>query len=332
MEIFDITIIGAGPVGLFSAYYAGLRGMKIKLIDTFLELGGQLTALYPEKYIYDVAGFPKILARDLAANLIEQAMQYHPTLCLNEHVISVRKVDKGGNSVFHLTTDRQSDHWTRSLLITAGVGSFAPKKLELPEAAHYEGKGILYFIHDIHLLEGKKLLIVGGGDSAIDWALNLIDRVESMTLIHRRDQFRAHDDNVKKLYSSRVAVKTFSEIRHIYGGEHIERATIINTKTGVEETLDIDFILPNFGFIVNIGPLKDWGLEMERNDIKVNRTMETNIPGIFAAGDIATYAGKLKLIATGFGEGVIAVNSAKVSIDPRAKYFPGHSSAKKHPL
>ena len=329
MDIFDITIIGGGPVGLFAAFYSGLRHMKTKIIDALPELGGQLTALYPEKYIYDVAGFPKIMAKDLAKNLIEQGLHHNPEICLNEKIESLEPVDIGDQRVLKLMGEKGNNHYTKGLLLTVGIGAFVPRKLELPDVERYEGKGIHYFVKDKKIFVGKNLLIVGGGDSAVDWSLNLQDTARSITLIHRRDEFRAHEDSVKKLLSSSVGVKLWYEIESIEGSSVVEKAVIRNNKTNEREILAVDHILFNLGFVASLGPLRNWGLEIEKGDIVVNTKMQTNVQGIYAAGDIVTFPGKLKLIATGFGEAAIAVNNIKSDIDPKARFFPGHSSDKK---
>jgi thioredoxin reductase (NADPH) len=326
MKIFDITIIGGGPVGLFASFYAGLRHMKTKIVDALPELGGQLTALYPEKYIYDVAGFPRVVAKDLAKNLIEQALHHDPSVCLDQKVESLRPEEYEGQNILRLTTHTGAEHRTKALLLTVGIGAFVPRRLDLPGIENFEGRFVHYFVKEKALFKEKRLLIVGGGDSAVDWALNLQDTAKHITLIHRRDEFRAHEDSVKKLMTSAAEVKLWYEIESIVGNSSIEKAVIKNNRTAETETLDVDHLLLNLGFVASLGPLRDWGLEIEKGDIKVTTKMETNIPGIYAAGDIATFPGKLKLIATGFGEAAIAVNNIKSFIDPKAKFFPGHSS------
>lgn len=324
-EMYDITIIGGGPCGLFTTFYAGIRDAKTKVIDSLPQLGGQLAELYPEKYIYDVAGFPKVLARDLVNNLKEQAMQYNPTVTLNERVIGLHKQEDG---TFELTTT-SGKHYSKTVIITAGIGAFSPRELPAAGAKEYAGKGIHYFIDDLQSHKGKKALVVGGGDSAVDYALMLEEVCEKVTLIHRRDQFRAHEESVKKLYNSSIDVKTFFELKEVSGEGKLEKATIVNSKEKTTEELDVDLIIGALGFSAALGPILEWGLEVEDNYIKVNTKMETNIPGVYAAGDIVTYPGKVKLIATGFGEAPTAVNNAKLYFDPSAKLHPGHSSNRK---
>ncbi|HEY9166786.1 MAG TPA: NAD(P)/FAD-dependent oxidoreductase [Candidatus Kryptonia bacterium] len=323
-EIFDVTIIGGGPVGLYGAFYAGLRVMKTKILDALPELGGQLVALYPEKYIYDVAGFPRILAKELAKNLIEQALMFDPTVCSGEKVVTLKSPAPGG--VFELFTDKGNAHYTKSVILTAGIGAFKPKKLDARGIDTFEDHGVYYFVTDKSVFKDKEILIVGGGDSAVDWALNLLDTAKKITLIHRRDEFRAHEESVRELMSSPVVVRTFHELKSISGNSSPEEAVICDNRTREESKLKVEAVVLNLGFHADIGPVKEWGLELEKGGIKVNHKMETNIVGIFAAGDVASHPGKLKLISTGFGEVATAVNFAKNLLDPASRIYPGHSS------
>lgn len=322
-DIYDVTIIGGGPVGLFGAFYAGMRQMKTKIIDSLPELGGQLSALYPEKYVYDMPGFPKVLARDLAAGMVEQAHRFSPTICLTEKVETLRYEADG---TMTLTSDRGT-HRTKTIILAIGIGAFAPKKMDAPGLEEFEGRGVHYFVNNKAQFAGQRLLLIGAGDSALDWAMNLEPIAEKITLIHRRDVFKAHEESIDWLLNrSQVDVRLWHELRRVEGGHCLERAVIWNNKTGEETTLDVDAVLLNLGFSSDVGPIKEWGLDMQARDIKVNDFMETNLPGVYAAGDIAAYPGKLKLIATGVGEICIAVNYAKTRIDPSSKAFPGHSS------
>ncbi|HVS71958.1 MAG TPA: NAD(P)/FAD-dependent oxidoreductase [Phycisphaerae bacterium] len=327
-ELFDLTIIGGGPVGLFASFYAGLRQMKTKIIDSLEELGGQLTTLYPEKFIFDVAGFPKVLARDLAHQLIQQAMQANPAVALGETVRHLEPLGDAENPRYRIVSDKGS-HLTRTLMICAGAGAFSPKKLRIPEAPALENRGLHYACRSKAVFAGKRVLIVGGGDSAVDWSLNLRDTAESITLIHRRNQFRAHEESVRQLQATDVKILTFFEIKSLVGGggeQGLTAAVIENSQTKEVRTLEVDAVLVQIGFDTSLGPIKEWPLKVERGQIQVNSHMETALPGVFAAGDVAAYEGKLKLIATGFGEAAMAVNFAKVRVDPKAKFFPGHSS------
>jgi thioredoxin reductase len=322
-EVFDITIIGGGPVGLFGAFYAGMRGMKTKIVDSLPELGGQLSALYPEKYVFDMPGFRKVLARDLANDMAEQGLRFSPTVALGEQV---ETLEHEADGTLVLGTDK-AQHRTKTVVVCAGAGAFTPKRLDCEGMMDFEGRGVHYFVQNKAQFEGKRLLIVGGGDSALDWAMNLEPLAERITLIHRRDVFRAHEESVDWLLNrSTVTTRLFWEMKRLMGGEKLERVLIFSNKTGEEECLDVDACLVNIGFNASIGPIKSWGLELQANQILVNSRMETNLPGVYAAGDICTYDGKLKLIATGVGEVCIAVNIAKTHIDPTAKAFPGHSS------
>ncbi len=325
-DIYDVTIIGSGPAGLYGAFYAGMRGMKTKILDALPELGGQLVTLYPEKWVFDVGGFPKILAKDLAKNLVDQAMTFKPTVCLGEKVLSVTKHPGSDGDVFQLATDNGSVHFTRTIVLTAGIGAFKPKKLSRPGIDEFEGKGIYYFVSEKKAFKDKEILIVGGGDSAVDWCLNLMDTARKITLVHRSDQFRAHEESVKELMESDIEILTFHELRSVAGNHAVERAVIYDNRTGDETELRVDGVILNLGFHADLGPIKEWGLELDKGGIKVNYRMETNMNGIFAAGDVASHPGKLKLISTGFGEVVTAVNFAKNLIDPSAKVYPGHST------
>lgn len=324
--LFDCTIIGGGPTGLFAAFYAGMREMSVKIVDSLGELGGQVSALYPEKFIYDVAGFPAIKGKDMVEGCVEQGLQFGPTVCLGE---KVERLEKQADGTFHLHTDKALHH-TKTVLIAAGVGAFAPRKLpDIPEIDAMEGSCVYYFVKSLEVFRDKRVLIVGGGDSALDWALNLEPIAQKITLIHRRDKWRAHEDSVNKLMRSTVDVRTFHEVRSIRHADNaLQQVTIYNNKTQDEATLDIECMILSLGFIANIGPIREWGLNIVDGGVAVDSTMATSIPGIFAAGDVCRYNGKLNLIATGFGEAAIAANYAKNFIDPHSRVFPGHSSEK----
>ena len=322
-ELFDVTILGGGPVGLYGAYYAGFRRLRTKVVESLEALGGQVTALYPEKWIYDVAGFPKVLGRVLVDNLTEQAIQYQPTLCLGETVGSLTTQPDG---TIQMSSERNV-HLTKTLLITAGIGAFHPKTFKNPLIDSFEGRGLYYFVRSFQDFKDRQVLIVGGGDSAVDWALGLLGIARSITLIHRRDQFRAHEDSVHKMLTSAIQVKTFYELRRLEGKAGVERAVIYQNKTNVDETIEVDAVIASLGFLSTLGPIQGWGLELDHDSISVNTRMETNLPGVYGAGDIVTYPGKVKLIATGFGEAATAINNAAAYINPKASLFPGHSSS-----
>ncbi|CAM3852360.1 NAD(P)/FAD-dependent oxidoreductase [Cohnella lubricantis] len=318
----DVAIIGGGPAGMFAAFYGGMRQMSVTLIESMPQLGGQLAALYPEKYIYDVAGFPKVKAQELVDNLKRQMDLFDTNVRLEEKVQSVRKLEE---RLFEIVTDKATHH-AKAVIITAGVGAFEPRRLELPEAAKYEKANLHYFVSDLEKFRDQNVLITGGGDSALDWALMLEPIAKQVTLVHRRDKFRAHEHSVELLMKSKVNVVVPTEITALHGEERIEKVTLTHVTTKEETVLDVDAVIVNYGFLSSLGPIAEWGLNIEKGSIIVDTRMETNIPGIYAAGDVSTYPGKLKLIAVGFGEAPTAINNAKVYVDPNAKLSPGHSS------
>ncbi|WP_033827994.1 NAD(P)/FAD-dependent oxidoreductase [Bacillus andreraoultii] len=323
-QVYDITVIGGGPTGLFTAFYGGMRKATVKIIESLPQLGGQLTALYPEKFIYDVAGFPKVRARELVDNLTEQIKLFDPTIRLDQSVQSLERQEDG---VIKLMTNKEV-HYTKAVIITAGNGAFQPRRLDLDNAKAYEGKNLHYYINDMNYFKGKKVVIFGGGDSAVDWALMLEPIAEKVTIVHRRDKFRAHEHSVDNMRNSNVEIKTpFVPVELIGDGEKVNQVVLQVVKGEETETIDVDDVIVNYGFVSSLGPIKDWGLEIEKNSIVVNSKMETNIPGVYACGDICTYDGKVKLIATGFGEAPVAVSNAKKYIDPTARIQPMHSTA-----
>lgn len=322
---YDITFIGAGPVALYGMYYSGLRRTRSKVIDMLGEVGGGLMALYPEKYIYDVAGFPKVLGKELIQLLKKQADQYEHTYCMEEKVIGVERMPDG---VIRLSTNK-AEHLSKTVVVCAGMGAYIPKRLDIPNVKELEGAGVYYFVRRLNDFRDKDVLIVGGGDSAFDYALMLEPVARSITHIHRNDFFSAHEDSVRKVTNSSVRMLyPFWEVMQIEGDDWVRHVTIVQTQTGEKERLSVDAVIFNIGFITNLGPIEDWGLTLDKNAIAVDSRMRTNIEGVYAAGDIVTYDGKLKLISTGCGEVAIAVNNAKNYIDPKAKVSPGHSTDK----
>ena len=325
----DITIIGGGPTGLFGAFYAGMRGASCRIIDALPELGGQLMALYPEKHIFDVAGFTKVLAKDLVAAMVHQGLQFGASAHLAQTVTGLRRESRDGEELFILETTAGS-YPTRTIILAAGIGAFAARALPLDDAAQWEGKGLRYHVREPAELAGQRVLLVGGGDSAFDWALHLNGVARSVTLIHRRDQFRAHQATItavqKLVAQGKMQLHTFTEVSIIHGTARIEAATLRNAKTGAEERIAVEAIVPLLGFHSDLGAINAWGLDTEKADIKVSQVMETNVPGIYAAGDVVSYPGKLKLIATGVAEACTAVNNAVHRINPKTKVNPGHSS------
>lgn len=324
-EIYDITFIGTGPVALYGMYYAGLRMTKMKAVDMLEEVGGGLMALYPEKYIYDVAGFPKVMSKELVRNLEKQALQYPHVLCLGEKVKEMQRLEDG---TLKLITSKAA-HYSKTVVICAGLGAYVPRKLDIPNVEKLEGHGVYYFCRNLEDFKDKRILIVGGGDAAFDYSMMLEPVAKSITHIHRNSFFSAHEDSVRKVENSSVRfLYPFWELKEIKGDDWVESVTIFNSQSGETESFEVDAVVLNIGFLTNLGPISEWGLELEENAIKVDSRMRTNIEGVYAAGDIVTYDGKLKLISTGCGEVAIAVNNAKNYIDPRAKISPGHSTEK----
>jgi ferredoxin/flavodoxin---NADP+ reductase len=322
MNLVDVTVIGGGPVGLFASFYAGLRGMSVRIIDSLPELGGQLTALYPEKYVYDMPGFPKVLAKDLARELTLQGTQFEPHIVLEHTAAKLEKTDNG----YLITTSKGLELPTRTVIISAGAGAFQPTRIGIPREEEFEGRGVYYGVKDKSVFKDRCLAIVGGGDSAFDWCMNLHDTAANMTLIHRRDVFKAHEDSVAKVRNLDIPMKLFCTVKELHGNGDLSGITVENTQTKTSEFLECQAVIVNIGFKSSLGPLKEWGLEIDKNQIKVDDRYETNLPGVFAVGDVCAFPGKLKLIATGVGEAATAVCFAKTYLDPAAKLFPGHSS------
>jgi thioredoxin reductase len=322
-DIYDITIIGGGPSGLYAAFYTGLRAAKTKIIDSLPQLGGQLAALYPDKYIYDIPGFPRVLAKEFVERQIEQAKAFSPGICLNEKVIDLGARADG---MLELKTEPGNVHLSRSVIVAAGVGAFVPRSLDIPDVKRMEGKGVYYFVQDLEAFRGKKVMVVGGGDTALDWALSLQGIASEVYLVHRRDKFRAHEESIHDLFASPSKVLLYHELKALHGEDHIEAATVFDNRTGEETTLPVDALVSGLGYLANLGPIKNWGLEISGNSIRVDTTMRTNLPGVYAVGDITTYEGKIKLIATATAEAAIAANYAKGYLDPKSRIFPGHSS------
>jgi thioredoxin reductase (NADPH) len=320
MPEVDIAIVGAGPTGLYAAYYAGFRGLSVAVIDALPEPGGQVTAMYPEKAIYDVAGFPVIKGRELVANLVEQAGTFNPTYLLG---VQAEKLTYHEDSRPMLTLSDGDVLTCGAVLITGGLGSFTARPL--PAADTFAGDGIMFFVRHLNELAGHDIVIVGGGDSAFDWALALQPLAKSVTLIHRRDKFRAHAATVARVQSLPVEIIVNAEVTEILGDGKVT-GCVVAEKAGNIRNLPADTVVAALGFTADLGPLAEWGLTLNKRHIVVDSTTATNLPRVFAAGDISEYPGKVRLIATGFGEAATAVNNAAVAIDPAAHLFPGHSS------
>ncbi|WP_433214749.1 NAD(P)/FAD-dependent oxidoreductase [Dactylosporangium sp. CS-047395] len=319
MREVDLAIVGAGPAGLFAAYYAGFRGLSTAVIDALPEPGGQVTAMYPEKMIFDVAGFPGIRGRDLVANLVEQAAQFNPEYLLGIRAEGLSYVDE--RPVLALSSGERLA--CGAVLITGGLGSFTARPL--PAADGFPGEGLVFFVPHLADLAGHDVVIVGGGDSAFDWALALQPIARSVTLVHRRDKFRAHASTVARVQALPVEMVVNAEVTKLHGAARVTGVDVA-VRGGAVRTLPADTVVAALGFTADLGPLADWGLELSKRHICVDSTTATNLPRVFAAGDISEYAGKVRLIAVGFGEAATAVNNAAVIIDPAAHLFPGHSS------
>lgn len=346
-EMPDVTILGGGPCGLYAAFFAGLRGMRTAIIDSQPVLGGQLATIYPEKYVYDVPGFPKVLARDLASGLVDQAMAFDPKVHLGEKIVSLTRINGGalssdanvsgesgetagdcGNAAGYIVLKSASGNTFKSktVILAMGAGAFLPKKLKAASAIEFENHGLHYFVNGTARFKGKKLLIVGAGDTAFDYAHQFKDDAASILMIHRHDRIRAHEATVASVLDSGVDFRTFWEIMEVIGEERVTGAKIFNNRTGDEVKIEVDEIIACLGFLADLKFLKDWGLSLSKNACLVGSAMQTNLPGVYACGDIATHEGKIKLISTGQGEAAIAVNFICNTLNPELEIFPGHST------
>ena len=318
----DILIIGAGPTGLFAVFEAGLLKLKCHLIDALPQPGGQCSEIYPKKPIYDIPAYPEILAGDLTTKLLEQIASFQPGFTLGERAETIEKLE---NDTFIVTTNKGTKHHAPIIAIAGGLGSFEPRKPPIPNIANFEDSGVEYIIRDPEMYRNKKVVIAGGGDSALDWAIFLTDVAAEVTLVHRRNEFRGALDSVDKVQELKNAGKinmiTPAEVTEVLGDKKVTGVSI--TKNGEEEIiLDVDHLIPLFGLSPKLGPIANWGLDIEKNAIKVNNALDyqTNIPGIYAIGDVNTYPGKLKLILCGFHEATLMCQSAYKRIHPNKKY------------
>jgi ferredoxin/flavodoxin---NADP+ reductase len=325
MEIRDVTIIGGGPTGLAAAFRAGMHEITARIVETGAQLGGQVTALYPEKKIYDVFGLPEILGKDLVHDLIKQSLQFGADVHLGEAVMSINHKDDGLMEV--ITQSRA--YPTRAVIIAGGIGLITPRKHDADGSGRFEGKGVSYGVLDPELFRGQKVVIAGGGDSALDWVINLAEVAERVTLVHRSDEFKGHASTLRQVQQladrGRVGLHLSTVVTVLHGNSHLESVTLKNSR-GIEHEIEAQALLPMLGFHMNLGPMAQWGLEFEQKNIVVNSRMETNLPGVFAAGDMVIYPGKIKLIATGFAEAAIAVKSAVEHVRPGEKVQVKYSS------
>lgn len=318
----DVLIVGAGPVGLYGAYYGGVRGLRTAVIDSLAQVGGQITALYPEKHIFDIAGYPAVKGRELVSALVQQAASASPLYLLGQEAQEL-STDSSGTHV--LTTSGGDEIRCGAIVITAGIGTFTPRKL--PAGEDYLGKGLEYFVPDPGPYRGADIVIVGGGDSALDWALMLEPAASSVTVVHRRNVFRAHAATVAQVERSSIQLITDAEISALGGNGSVAHVDITVKGSNDIRRIPCQRVVAALGFIANLGPLRDWGLGLRNNrHVIVDSAMRTGRPGVFAAGDVVEYDGKVRLISVGFGEVATAVNNAAVHIDPEAQLFPGHST------
>jgi ferredoxin/flavodoxin---NADP+ reductase len=314
----DLVIVGAGPVGLFGAYYAGVRTLSTAVLDSLEEPGGQITAMYPEKSIFDVAGFPAIRGRDLVEQLLAQAEPFSPSYLLGQQAVGLER----GEGSFAITSSTGQRIECRAIVITGGIGTFTPRPL--PTGGEFLGRGLVHFVPDPSVYAGQNVVVVGGGDSALDWALMLEPIASSVSVIHRRDQFRAHPHSVELLKASTVRMLTTAQISAVRGDPYVTEVDV--DVAGELHTLPCEKLVAALGFTANLGPLMEWGIDIRKRNIMVDTQGQTTVPGIYAAGDIVDYPGKVKLIATGFGEVATAVNNAAAYLNPHVSAFPGHLS------
>jgi thioredoxin reductase len=331
-SVVDLTILGAGPAGLAAAYYAGHRHASVRIVESLEEVGGQLVALYPEKHMGDVAGFPSVVAHELASRLAEQGLQFQPELCPSEEAVSMEVVELGGEELIRLGTSAGNSYLSRGLIVTTGHGAFAPRKLPLEGIEEWEGRGLHYAVREKAELAGKRCVIVGGGDSALDWLLGLAEVAEPpIVLVHRRDRFRALESSLAKARAleraGKARVMTPCEVREIHGSGQIEAVTIENTTSGESERVPCEALITLLGFSSHLGAIAHWGLEhFNRRQLLVDpASMRTSKPRIYAAGDVAGYEGKITLITIALAEAAMAANNAVAEIR-HEKAQPEYSS------
>lgn len=314
----DVVIVGAGPVGLFAVFECGMVRLKCHVVDVLDDVGGQCTALYPEKPIYDIPGFPRIEAAELVVRLRAQATPFHPVYHLGQQVQSLEATTGG---FWRLTTSRGTVLQAKAVIVAAGVGAFGPNRPPLEGIEAFEGKSVFYYVTQRETFRGKRVVIAGGGDSAVDWALSLGEIADRVSVVHRRDKFRAAPESEAKLKTlakvGKIDLVVPYQLHSLDGADGQLTAVNVATLDGIEKKIPADVLLPFFGLSMSLGPIADWGVALERNQIVVDpATTATNKPGIFAIGDVVTYPGKLKLILTGFAEAAIAARSAYALVNP----------------
>lgn len=314
----DVVIVGAGPVGLFSVFECGMVRLNCHVVDVLDDAGGQCTALYPEKPIYDIPGFPRVEAAELIVRLKAQAAAFRPVYHLGEQVQALEPLTGG---FWQVTTSKGTVLQAKAVIVAAGVGSFGPNRPPLPGIEAYEGKSVFYYVTHRENFRGKKVVIAGGGDTAVDWALSLSEIASKVSVIHRRDKFRAAPESEARLKALAKAGKLDLvvpyQLHGLDGANGQLKSVAVATLDGVTKKIDADVLLPFFGLSMALGPIADWGMALERNQIAVEpATMATNLKGIFGVGDVVTYPGKLKLILTGFAESAIAARSAYALVHP----------------
>ncbi|AOZ93736.1 NAD(P)/FAD-dependent oxidoreductase [Paenibacillus crassostreae] len=326
LELYDVTIIGGGPAGMYTAFYSGMRDLKTKLIEAKDELGGRML-IYPEKMIWDVGGVPPTRCHNLVGQLKEQAQTFDPTIVLGQQITNQERQEDG---TYILTSATGEKHWTRTVILAIGYGILQMAKLEIEGADRYEITNLHYTVQELEPFRGKNVLISGGGDSAVDWANELETVAASVTIVHRRDKFGGHENNIRRMKASSVVVRVpyVVDQLHSINGDTIDQVTISNMETGATELIEVDALIVNHGLKSDFGPLRDWGLEMGEWWTNVSEKLETNLPGIFGAGDFVDYKSKVRLIAGTFTDAVLALNSAKLFIDPTAEkvaYVSSHN-------
>ncbi len=324
MKIYDVTIIGGGPIGLFTAFYCGMREMETKIIEFLPYLGGKVSYFYPEKVIRDIGGIPAVSGENLIKQLSEQAQTFNPTIVLNQQVVGLERLADG---TFLLTSHNGERHHTRTIILATGFGTLKSAKLDVEGAEKFEGRNLSYGVERLNDYRDKHVLISGGGNSAVDWANELLPIAKHVTVVHRRHEFSGLERNISNLRKSAAAILTPHVLDGLHGcDDRIKSVCVKNLETNETQVIEVDEILVNHGFCIDLGPIKGWGLDFEYGNIKVDNRMQTNIEGIFAAGDVANYPNKLHLIAGGFSEGPTAVNSAKAYIEPEKELKPIYST------